>query len=110
MISHQKTNEASVQWTQQEIRTYRRKLSPIEDAVQWQEQNTELILEWINRNRGSARKILMPHETDQIFKLRIETESGFVYANVGDFIVRGEYGFKPCDADEFRMTRQPIDA
>lgn len=71
------------------------------EAAQLSETRPAVVIDWIRSNGGSAW-------IDETGSLSIRTLEGVMYANEGDWIVRGVQGeFYPCKPDIFTQTYQP---
>lgn len=71
------------------------------EAAQLSETRPAVVIDWIRSNGGSAW-------IDETGSLSIRTLEGVMYANEGDWIIRGVQGeFYPCKPDIFEATYQP---
>ena len=95
-----------------EIKRYRKKPVVIE-AVQWDGTSggANTVIDWINDNEGCARYHCAPGEctgTEEGHRVAIETLEGTMFADAGDWIIRGVQGeFYPCKNDIFQATYKP---
>lgn len=84
------------------IQKYRKKPVVIE-AVKWAGNNEDEIVKFCGRdkiNLGSGR---------HGWYLTIKTLEGWMYANIGDYIIKGVKGeFYPCEPDIFKLTYERV--
>lgn len=75
------------------------------EAVQYDGNNASTILDWITRASGRA-SMWVGNGTR---KIAIPTLEGTMYADSGDWIIRGVAGeFYPCKPDIFSATYEPV--
>ena len=97
-----------------EIKRYRKKPVVIE-AVQWDGTSggANTVIDWINDNEGCARYRCAPGGctgTEEGHRVAIETLEGTMFADAGDWIIRGVQGeFYPCKSDIFEATYERVD-
>lgn len=84
---------------------YRKKPVVIE-AIQYNGKNAQDV---INFAKSSGRKVSMDRDSSRkIDFLEVETLEGFMYADKGDWIIRGVKGeVYPCKPVIFEMTYEP---
>ena len=83
-----------------------RKKPVIIEARQWDGdvRRAHPVTEWVNNEGGIARYSPGPNQ-----KLYIETLEGNMYADAGDWIIRGVNGeFYPCKPDIFEKTYEAV--
>jgi len=77
-----------------------RKKPVVIEAMQWNGQNQREIETW-------AENVFAPDLND---KLAIFTLEGKIYANIGDWIIKGVKGeFYPCKPDIFEATYEEVE-
>lgn len=82
------------------VQKYRKKPVVIE-AIEWNGANADLVLDFAC---GSDRKIEKVGD-----KISIETLEGTMYADIGDYIIKGISGeFYPCKPQIFRKTYEKL--
>ena len=84
------------------------------EAVQWDGTSggADTVIDWISGNEGCARYYCAPGEctgTEEGHRVAIETLEGTMYADAGDFIIRGVQGeFYPCKPEIFEKTYEAV--
>lgn len=93
------------------IKKYKKKPVVIE-AIQYNGENFNYIVNWINENWKDSRIQGVSGRVDWSPgppPIDIETLEGTMIADVGDFIIKGIEGeFYPCKPDIFKKTYQEV--
>ncbi len=87
-----------------------RKKPVVIEAILWDGSNINEILAWAYGIAGLARAPAGPN-TPERDRLRVETLEGTMYAERGDWIIRGVKGeLYPIKNEIFLETYEPVDA
>lgn len=84
---------------------YRKKPVVIE-AIKWDGTNSDEIMKFSNATKTEDNRTFSTD--DRVLVIR--TLEGNMYANIGDWIIKGVHGeFYPCKPDIFEKTYEPVE-